>query len=452
MLIYNAKVVTWEKPNRILENSGVYIKDGVIQEVGSSDLLLKKYPDEEKINADDQLLMPGSICAHTHFYGAYSRGLAIPGKPAKDFPEILDNLWYKLDRSLDEESTRLSAEVFIIDAIKSGCTTLFDHHASPEFIDGSLDVIADVVDKSGIRASLCYEVTDRNGKDGTKAGIRENVRFLKRVKSGYTLDGRLSGTFGIHACLSVDEETLSDCAAAIPEGFGFHVHLAESQEDEWDSLYRFNQRCGKRLYDHHILGNKTIVAHAVHIDAAEMEMLKETGTWISHQPRSNMNNAVGAAQVESMLANGMNVCLGNDGFTFDMWSEWKAAYFLHKVMNRDPRRMNGYDVQEMAIYNNSRLAGQSFGYGEKFGKIVPGAPADIILVEYRPFDDLNAGNIPWHIIFGFNERMITTTIVNGKILMKNRELTTMDEKEICARSLKKYPEVWKKFNAYHGVK
>lgn len=450
MLIYNAKVVTWGNPNQVLNNYAVYIKDNLIAEVGPSAELIKKYPNEEKIDADDQVLMPGGICAHTHFYGAFSRGLGIPGKPAKDFPEILENLWYKLDRSLDEESTRLSGEIFVIDAIKSGCTTLFDHHASPEFIDGSLDVLADVIDKSGIRASICYEVTDRNGKDGTKAGIKENVRFLNKVKNGHNLDGRLTGAFGIHACLTVDEETLSECAAAKPEGFGFHIHVGESQEDEWDSLYRFNKRCGQRLYDHKILGDKTIVAHAVHVDKSEMDILKETGTWISHQPRSNMNNAVGAAQVESMLANGMKICLGNDGFTYDMWSEWKAAYYLHKVMNRDPRRGNGYAVQEMGIYNNSRLAEQAFGLA-KFGQIAVGAPADLILVEYRPFTDFNAGNIPWHIIFGFNERMITTTIVNGKILMKNRELTTMDEKEIYARSLRKFPEVRDKFNKLHNA-
>ena len=451
MLITNAKVVTWEQPNRILNNAAVLIEGNLIKEVGTSDELLKKYPHEERIDADDQLLMPGSICAHTHFYGAYSRGMGIPGRPAKDFPEILENLWFKLDRALDEESVKLSAELFLIDAIRSGCTTVFDHHASPDFIDGSLDVIADVVDKSGVRASLCYEVTDRNGKDGAKAGINENARFLKKIQAGHTLNGRLHGTFGIHACLTVDEETLENCAAANPGDFGFHVHLGESQEDEWDSLYRFGKRCGQRLYDHKLLGKNSIVAHGVHINAVEMDLLQETGTWVSHQPRSNMNNAVGAAQIESMLDKGMNVVLGNDGFTFDMWSEWKAAYYMHKIMHRDPRRMGGYDVQQMAIYNNSRLAGQSFGYGDKFGKIVEGAPADLILVEYRPFTDLNAGNIPWHMIFGFNERMISTTIVDGKILMRDRVLTTMDEKEIQARSLAKYQDVWDKFNALHNA-
>lgn len=452
MLIHNATVVTWGTPNEVLANHAVAIQDGNILDVGPSTDMLAKHPDQQRIDADGKIVMPGQICAHTHFYGAYSRGMGIPCRPAKDFPEILNNLWYKLDRTLDDESVRLSAELFVLDAIRNGCTTLFDHHASPEAIDGSLDIIAEVIDRGGIRASLCYEVTDRNGKEGAKAGIRENERFLKKIKNGENLNGRLSGTFGIHACLTVDDDTLANCAAANPGDFGFHIHIAESQEDEWDSLYRTGKRCAQRLYDNNILNEKTILAHAVHVDVAEMELIREKKCHVSHQPRSNMNNAVGAAQVESMLAIGIPVCLGNDGFTFDMWSEWKAAYYLHKVIHRDPRRMGGYDVQQMAIYNNSALAGQAFGYGDKFGKIVPGAPADLIIVNHRPFTAFTAGNIPWHIIFGMNESMITDTIVEGKFLMKDRVLTTMDEKEIVARSIEKYPSVWEKFNAYHAAK
>ena len=447
MIIYNARVITWEDENRVLDNHAVLIRGKLIKDLGPSAEMLQKYPDEEKIDAGGKILMPGQICSHTHFYGAYSRGLGNNLKPAKDFPENHDKLWYKLDRSLDEESTRLSGEIFMINAIKNGCTSFFDHHASPNFIDGSLDVLEDVVDKSGLRCSLCYEVTDRNGKDGTKAGIAENVRFLKKISKD-NLGGRIGGAFGIHACLTVDEDTLEQCAAAKPEGFGFHIHLAESQEDEWDSLYKYGMRCGERLYKHGILGDRTITAYCVHINRREAEYLKETNTWISHQPRSNMNNAVGAAQVESMLDDGMKVCLGNDGFTFDMWTEWKFAYFLQKVIHRDPRRMGGYDVMKMAAYNNAALAGQAFGYGDKFGKIVPDAPADLIMVDFQPFTDFNAGNLPWQIIFGWSESMITDTICDGKFLMRNRVLTTIDEAAVTAHSLEVYPRVWAKYHEY----
>jgi putative selenium metabolism protein SsnA len=447
MIIYNACVITFENENRVLNDHAVLIRGNLIKDLGPSADILAKYPEEEKIDAGGKVLMPGQICAHTHFYGAYSRGLGNNLKPAKDFPEILANLWYKLDRALDPESVQLSAELFMIDAVKNGCTAFFDHHASPNFIDGSLDVIEDVVLKSGLRGSLCYEVTDRNGKDGAKAGIAENARFLKKIAKN-NHGGRIGGAFGLHACLTLSEETLDECAAAIPQGFGYHVHLAESQEDEWDSLYRYNMRCGERLYKHGMLGDKTIVAHCVHINKREMDYLKETGTWISHQPRSNMNNAVGAAQVESMIDDGMKVCLGNDGFTFDMWSEWKMAYYLHKVVNRDPRRGNAYAIQQMAAYNNAALAGQAFGFGDKFGKVVVDAPADLIIVDFKPFTDFNAGNLPWQIIFGWSERMITDTIADGKFVMRDRKLTTIDEEAVYAHSMEVYPRVWAKYHEY----
>jgi cytosine/adenosine deaminase-related metal-dependent hydrolase len=188
------------------------------------------------------------------------------------------------------------------------------------------------------------------------------------------------------------------------------------------------------------------VAHGVHIDTAEMNLLAESGTWLSHQPRSNMNNGVGAAQIESMMRTGIKVCLGNDGFTQDMWTEWKTAYMLHKVWHRDPRRMNGYDVVRMAIYNNAALAGVFFP--QALGVLEEGALADLILVDYHPITTLTAGNLPWHILFGFNESMITHTIVAGKLLMKDRVLETLDEAEICAKARELAPAVWDRYQTF----
>ena len=181
MLIHNATVVTCDDDNRILPNGAVHIAGPIIDAVGDSQALLAAYPDDERWDAQGLLLMPGQICAHTHFYGAFARGLYIPGPPAKDFPEILQNLWWKLDKALDLDGVRSSAEVCLVDAIRHGTTTLIDHHASQRAIDGSLDLIADAVLASGLRAALCYEVTDRDGPAAAQAGIRENVRFARKM-------------------------------------------------------------------------------------------------------------------------------------------------------------------------------------------------------------------------------------------------------------------------------
>jgi cytosine/adenosine deaminase-related metal-dependent hydrolase len=165
MLIHNTKLITWGRPNEILEDRGLYTSDGIVVDLGASSELLAKYPGDEKLDAKGQYVMPRNICAHTHFYGAFARGMAIPVKVPKYFPNILRKLWWPLDQSLTLEDVRYSALVCHVDAIKHGTTTLIDHHASPNAIDGSLDVIGETVDESGLRAVLCYEVTDRGGED-----------------------------------------------------------------------------------------------------------------------------------------------------------------------------------------------------------------------------------------------------------------------------------------------
>jgi len=441
LLITNATVVTWEMPNRVIEDGAVLIDGDTIREVGEARSLAERYPTAERFDARGQLAMPGGICAHTHFYGAYSRGMGIPGPAPKNFPEILERLWWPLDKSLDREAVRFSALVCLVDAIKHGTTTLIDHHASPNFIDGSLDVIADAVEESGLRAVLCYEVTDRDGPDKARAGIAENVRFLRAAR----MRPLVAATFGLHASLTLTDETLRACVeAASGLDTGFHIHVAEHEADEEDSLRKAGKRVVERLDSFGILGPKTIVAHAVHVNAAERAILKNTGTWVSHQPRSNMNNAVGAAALDAMFAEGIALALGNDGFSNTMWAEWKAAYLLHKVANRDPRLAPGDMIAQIATANNARLASSFFP--QKVGALVPGAAADVILVDYRPFTPLNAGNLPWHILFGFESSMVTTTIVAGKMLMRDRALLTLDEGAIAAAARAHAPQVWERYN------
>ena len=444
MLITNATLITWESENRVLNDHAILIEGDRIKDIGTSKALTEQYPEEEKLDAREQYVLPGNICAHTHFYGAYARGMAIPGPAPKDFPEILQKLWWPLDRSLDAESIQYSVLPCLVDAIKHGTTTLIDHHASPNAIDGSLDIIAEEVVQAGLRACLCYEVTDRDGMEKMRAGIRENVRFIDKTRRNPST--LVAGTFGLHAALTLSDTSLDECRSAASSETGFHIHTAEHESDEYDSLNKTGLRVIDRLHKHAILGPKTITAHGVHFDAREMQILCDTGTWLSHQPRSNMNNGVGVAPIESMMRAGIKVCLGNDGFSNAMWEEWKAAYLLHKVHHRDPRRMNGYDVQQMAIYNNAALANVFFP-DAPIGRLIPGAYADIIFVDYHPNTPLTAGNLPWHIIFGVQQSMVTTTIVAGKVLMKDRQLLTLDEQEIGAKAREIAPRVWERYQA-----
>ena len=446
MIITNGKIVTWGDPNEILEDKALLIQDGLIQEIANEADLKSAHPGEEVLDAQGQMVMPGLICAHTHFYGAFSRGMAIPGEPSRNFQEILANLWWKLDKGLDEEGVKYSALALLADATRYGCTTLFDHHASPNCIDGSLDIEADAVVKSGLRASICYEVTDRDGEERTLAGIRENGRFISGVRAG-NYDPMLRAHFGLHASLTVSDETLEKSIVENNGRVGFHSHAAEGIVDQEDSLTKYGKRVVERFADAGVLGERTILAHGVHVTPHEIDLLAESGTWLSHQPRSNMNNAVGVAPVEEMLKQGVKVCLGNDGFSNAMWQEWFFAYLIQKDQQADPRAMNGYDVIKIAVENNSNLASQTWD-GLRIGKIEKGAAADLILVDYHPITPMHVGNLPWHILFGFRDGMVTSTMAGGKLLMKDRKLLLLDEAEIAAKAREAAIRTWDRVNSY----
>jgi putative selenium metabolism protein SsnA len=422
----------------LIDDGALLIQGRRITALGTTADLVTRFPDVDRWDAGGQLILPASICAHTHFYGAFSRGMGIPGEPPETFPQILERLWWRLDKALTLEDVRYSALVCLVDAVRHGTTTLIDHHASPNAIEGSLDVIADAVQRAGLRASLCYEVTDRDGPERAQAGIEENLRFAKVASD----DPQLAASFGLHASLTLSDETLADCVVAAEDpGLGFHVHVAEGVSDQEDSLRRTGKRVVHRLGDAGILGPETIAIHCVHVDESEIERLAETGTWVTHQPRSNMNNAVGVAPVERMLEEGVNVGLGNDGFSNQMFAEMKTAYFLHKLDQRDPQAMPGNVVTDLAYGNNARLA-QVFWPDQELGALSEGGMADLVFIDYHPTTPLTAENLPWHILFGVEASMITSTVCAGRVLMRDRELLTLDEEAITARSRELAAEVW----------
>lgn len=443
-VIHHATVITFDDANRIVEDGAVLVENGLIADVGSSVDLLARYPQADRWDAGGMLLMPGQICSHTHFYGAFARGLYIPGPPAKDFPEILEGLWWRLDKALDLEGVQRSAEVCLADAIRHGTTTLIDHQASQRAIDGSLDAIAGAVQQSGLRAVLCYEVTDRDGPEAARAGIHENVRFQRKVAQARMAEEpgaeRLAATFGLHASLTLSDTTLAACIA---EAKRFHVHVAEHPADEYDSLAKSGRRVVERLHGFGITGPQSIFAHCIHIDAWEMGLLRETQTVVSHQPRSNMNNAVGAAEITTLLRGDVPVCLGNDGFSNDMFMEMKVADLLQKVSHGDPRYLGADQVVRMAVYHNRALAAHFFD--RPVGVIASGAYADLILLDYYPTTPLTPENLPWHILFGVSGSHVHSTMVQGQVLMRNRELLTMDEAAIAAASRTAAAQTWERY-------
>ncbi len=447
MLITHANLVTMETPNEIISDGALFIDGERIADLGASGEMEERYPDAERLDAHGMLVMPGLICAHTHFYGAFARGMSLPGEPATSFPEILEKLWWRLDKALWPSDVRASALVCIVDAIRHGTTTLIDHHASQSHIGGSLDEIAGAVDEAGVRACLCYEVTDRDGRDATREGIRENARFIRLAQARQAEgDHRIAATFGLHASLTLSEATLEACVEEAEQlGTGFHIHVAEDKADVRDSLRKSGLRVVERLKKAGVLGPSTLAAHCVHVDRIETELLLDSGTMVVHNARSNMNNAVGTADLPWMLKIGIPVGLGNDGFSNNMFTEMSVAYLSHKQAKGDPRTLPGDQVAKMVWDHNARIARTYFpALGPHLGKLAKGAPADLILVDYDPPTPLSPGNLPWHIIFGVDGTGVDTTIVAGRVLMRHRELESLDATAIMAKARQLADRLWRR--------
>ena len=450
ILVGNGTVVTLGAQNQLVEKGAVLVRNGRIAAIDIDATLRRQNPEAEYVDANNGLIMPGFLCAHTHFYGAFARGMAIPGEPPRNFPEILERLWWRLDKLLTLEDTRASAEIFMADAIRSGTTCVVDHHASPNAIEGSLDVIADAVEQAGIRACLAYEVSDRDGLAVVADGIRENERFIRSLRAGrrrQAESGMIAASYGLHASFTLGTATLERCAAGGAElGVGFHIHVAEDISDERDSTTRYGMRVVDRLEEDRILGPRSIAAHCVHVRSGEMSRLAETRTNSVHNPRSNMNNAVGRAPVEEMVRAGVNVGLGNDGFSMNMMQEMKAAYLLHKLALDDPRVMPGDLVLKLAFEHNARIVNTVFSPFcpdfPRVGELSVGAAADLVLLDYLPPTPLTSGNFPWHLIFGMDGHHVNSTMVGGRWLMRNRQLLTVDEARIHARARDLSQALW----------
>ncbi|MBN1936636.1 MAG: putative aminohydrolase SsnA [Anaerolineae bacterium] len=443
ILITNATLLTMDPQTGVIAPGAVLIEGEHIAALGSvTQLEACRSCAQTVIDAGDRLVMPGLICAHTHFYGAFARGMALPGDPPAEFAQLLERLWWRLDKALDLESVRLSALVCLIDAIRHGTTTLIDHHASPNAVEGSLDVLAESVQAAGVRASLCYEVSDRDGLACARAGMGENERFAHRLAQ--SPDPHLGATFGLHALMTLSPHTLETCAGLAADlGVGCHIHVAEGQGDVQDSLARYGCRVVERLVDAGVLGARSIAAHAIHIDEVEKDLLAGTQTAVVHNPRSNMNNAVGAADVCGLLERGALLGLGNDGFSNNMFTEMHTAYLIHKHAAADPRAMPADQVLRIAFEHNAQIAARA-GLPAGLGVLGVGAPADLIVVDYAPPTPFTAQNAPWHVLFGIDGSGVDTVIVGGRVLMRGRRLLTLDEAEIAAQSRAAAAQLWER--------
>lgn len=441
LVIGNGKLFTRNDEMPFVENGAVAIEGTKIAAVGETEAIKKQYGDAEFIDAKGGVIMPAFINTHEHIYSAMARGLSIKGYNPKGFLDILDGQWWTIDRHLTLEQTKYSAVETLISCIRNGVTTVFDHHASFGQIGGSLFTIADVAKELGVRACLCYEISDRDGMDKARESVMENAEFIRYALKDDT--DMIAGMMGMHAQFTISDATMELAAANKPDEVGYHIHVAEGIEDLHDCLKKYGKHIVDRLMDFNILGEKTLLGHCIYINPHEMDLIKDTNTMVVHNPESNMGNACGCPPTMELVHRGILTGLGTDGYTHDMIESYKVANVLHKHHLCDANAAWG-EVPKMLFENNAAIANRYFK--TPLGVLKEGAAGDVIVVDYNPPTQLDASNINGHILFGMTGRDVVTTVANGRVLMKDREIKVIDVEEAMAKCREESAKLWHSIN------
>ena len=449
MLIFeNATAVALE-PASVTEHCDIVCANGSIVELGLG--VANGAPERHgakgevtRIDADERIVMPGLVCGHNHLYSGLSRGISVPLGPMPDFAHILENLWWRLDRSLTEDAIRVSAAVGILEAAASGTTTIIDHHASAGSVRGSLGILAGELERVGVRGLLCYETSDRDGPEIKNAALAENEAFAERAAEAAAEareNGRpaplLAAAIGGHALFTLSEETLAEIASLTGRtGLGLHMHLGEDPIDREHAIEHHGMELTDRLLEHGLLDQNSILVHGLHVSDRDREAINKADAFLAHNTRSNMNNNVGYNQHLHELE---NWALGTDGIGSDMFTESRFAFFKH----RDAGGPLGLDGIAAGLSGAQRLASRHFG--ATIGTLAPGAACDLVMLDYRWPTPLLPENLAGHLVFGMQRADVNTVVVDGKVIYENRAFP-FDVEPIYEESRRVASELWKRMS------
>ena len=439
----NGVVVTRDAQCPLINGGAVAVgDDGLISALGPTQKLRREYPGAHFVDARGGLIMPGLINLHHHAYYTLARGLTPRPGAGKGLPALLEGRWWRLDRAMNLEDVYHGAAAAFLECVRSGVTTVFDHHASYGAVTGSLSEISRAADELGLRACLCYEVSDREGESKCRAAIQENVDFIREASRRG--DGMRCGIMGMHAGFTLSDRTLEACMEALPATSGCHIHVAECLEDTTHSLQTYGKSVVRRLRERGVLGRKTLAAHCIHLNWEDVQILRETDTAVIHCPRSNMCNAAGAADVTEYSCARVGLGLGTDGEAADMLGELAAASALCRHSSQNPDA--GFEELPHALFTSNAAFANRF-FETPLGVLKPGAAGDVIVLDYRPPTPLTAENLDLHLLAAAGTARVSTTAAAGKLLMEYGVLLCADEEKLLDGARKQAADLWRRVNA-----
>ncbi len=440
ILVKDGIILTMDPDQRILSDHSIVVDDGRFQAVGKTADITRDWKTNETVDASGGIVMPGLVCSHTHLYGMLLRGAKLDIVPPSDFTQILQRIWWPVDENLTFEDAYASALIGCLEFLKTGTTMFADTYSGPNSIEGVLDRIAKAVDEVGIRGLIAFEATERHSKGEGERGVQENVRFAKRTRQEQR--SKVMPLFSLHASFTVTDELIQSVRRVASElGVPVTIHTSEGLGDLQHNMVRYRKRTVERLRDVGLLAPDVVLAHCVHVNDTELDIVAASKAKIAHNPMSNMLNAVGAAPVPNMLRKGITVGLGNDGYIFDGFENMRAAYLLHRLVSRDPNVIDPYRILEMATIRGAEL----YSLGKELGSIEVGKRADLILIkpEILP-TPLSSDSVVGHLINSIDGDDVNTVMVDGRIVVKERAILTVNEKEAQRKAQEAAAGLWER--------
>jgi len=429
IILENALLADFD-PVRI-ETGSLRIDDGLIVERGKT---VSREVNDEIVDCGGGVVLPGLVNGHTHLYLSLAVGMPPPAKPPENLKEILQNVWWRLDEALDADSIETSARVGALEALRCGTTTLFDHHASSSCVEDSLDLVEKGLADVGLRGVLCYETTDRHGPEGRSAGLEENRRYLEKRMQTYS--SQFAGLVGAHASFTLEDETLMQLAALADDfDTGVHMHVAEDPCDEEDCQEKYQMFLIDRLAGYKLLRPTSIFVHGTHLDPAALLRINEAGAILAHTPLSNLNNGVGYAPLPAYRCKAM---LGTDGFGSDLFAELKVAWCASR---HEQARLTPNHVLRL-LATSARRASEALQI--TLGKLERNAAADVVITDYRPSTPLMSENLAAHFVFGMSSRHVKDVLIDGRWVLRGRQVQTCSEHHVCANAGEVAARFWQR--------
>jgi len=417
IFLKNGTWIDWQTLE--FKKTNILVEDGP-----DGKILFDRDPEEtgnaREINCSGKFIIRSFANGHHHAYSALALGMPAPKKNPVNFLEILQSIWWNLDKTLDLEMIRLSGLVTAMSCAKNGVTFVIDHHASPFAIEGSLEILAQAFEEVGIGHLLCYEISDRDGHEIARKGLAETATYLEKRQ----------GLVGLHASFTVGDDTLKQAVAlALAANSGIHIHVAEDKSDEDDCIRHYQNRVIGRLESAGALQfSKTILAHCLHLDDHERSLVKRSPAWVVQNMESNLNNSVGVFTSKGI---GSQIMLGTDGMHSDMIRSAQAAFFA------------GHNFDSIDYAETYRRFRNVHHYLSENGFIGNGAN-NLVVLDYDTPTPLTSENFLRHFLFGFKASDVFHVISGGKLIVESRNLVSVNEKEILAEAQVQAARLWKK--------